>query len=73
MWSSYHASRSDTVGSPGKCTEALLPLFREKAVTPVMIGNGMKIVAIITHYLNLHQTPVLVVDQPLFALAKQVQ
>ena len=41
MWSIYHASRSDTVGSTEKCIEAMLPLFRDKAATPKMIRHGM--------------------------------
>lgn len=73
MWSSYHAARSDTVGQPEKGTEALLPLFHEKAATPEMIRHGMKVVKETTEHLNPHQVPVLVVDQPLYDLAKKMQ
>ena len=62
MWSSYHAARSDTVGQPEKCIEALLPLFHEKAATPEMIRHGMELVKETTEHLNLNQVPVLVVD-----------
>lgn len=73
MWSAYHAARSDVVGKPEKNIEALLPLFHEKASTPEMIRHGMKIVKDVTEHLNPHQVPVLVVDQPLYDLAKKVQ
>ena len=68
MWSSYHACRSDGIG---KCIEALLSLFRDKAASPGMIRHGMGLVKKITEYLNPQQIPVLVVDQPLFAIQKQ--
>lgn len=73
MWSSYHAARSDTVGQPEKCVEALLPLFHEKAATAEMIRHGMELVKKITEHLNPHQVPVLVVDQPLYDLSKKMQ
>lgn len=73
MWSSYHAARSDTVGQPEKGIEALLPLFHEKAATPEMIRHGMELVKKTTEHFNPHQVPVLVVDQPLYDLAKKMQ
>ena len=73
MWSSYHAARSDTVGQPEKNIEALLPLFHEKAATSGMIRHGMKMVKGTTEHLNPHQIPVLVMDQPLYDLAKETQ
>ena len=73
MWSSYHAARSDTVGQPEKCIEALLPLFHEKAATPEMIRHGMELVKKTTEHINPHQAPVLVVDQPLYGLAKKMK
>lgn len=48
MWSSFHAARSDVVGQPQKCIEALLSLFPEKAATPEMIRHGMELVKKIT-------------------------
>ena len=71
MWSSFHAARSDTVGQPEKSIEALLPLFHSKSATPEMIHHGMKIVKETTSHLNPCQIPVLVVDQPLYDLAKK--
>ena len=73
MWSSFHAARSDAVAQPEKSIEALLPLFHEKAATPEMIRHGMELVKKTTEHRNPHQIPVLVVDQPLYDLAKIMQ
>lgn len=73
VWSSYHASRSDAVGQNAKNIEALLPLFHEKAASPGMIRHGMNLVKQITDHLNPQQIPVLVVDQPLYDIAKKMQ
>ena len=73
MFSSYHAHRLDSIGVPEKCIETLLPLFHEKAATPGMIRHGMYLVKQLTEYLNPQQLPVLVVDQPLYDIAKKMQ
>ena len=38
-----------------------------------MIAHSIKVVRQAMHHLNPSQTPVIAVDQPLFALAKQIQ
>uniref|UniRef100_UPI00358F24FE uncharacterized protein n=1 Tax=Myxine glutinosa TaxID=7769 RepID=UPI00358F24FE len=73
MWSAYHASRSDAVGSTEKCIEAMLPLFSDKAATPKMIRHGMDLVKKTTEFLNPQQIPIMAVDQPLFDIAKKMQ
>ena len=73
MWSAYHASRSDAVGATEKCIEAMLPLFRDKAATPKMIRHGMDLIKKTTEFLNPQQIPIMVVDQPLFDIAKKMQ
>jgi len=52
---------------------ALLPLFQESAHTVAMIRHSMDVVKGAVEHLNTGQTPVLTFDQPLFALAKQIQ
>lgn len=52
---------------------ALLPLFREKSNTVAMITHITKTNAAAIGLLNPAQTPVLTLDQPLYAIAKQVQ
>ena len=73
MWSAYHAVRLDAVGSIEKCIEAMLPLFRDKAATPKMIRHGMNLIKKITEFLNPQLIPIMVVDQPLFDIAKKMQ
>ena len=51
----------------------LLPLFDEKAATPVMVKHSMDVQRKVTEYLNPGQVPVTACDKPLFAIAKSVQ
>ena len=57
--------------SPKKSIEALLPLFHDKAATPEMIHHGMNLLKKNTEHLNPQQVPAMVVDQPLYDLAKK--
>lgn len=47
-----------------------MPLFLECAHSVTMIKHSMNVVKSATEYLNPGQVPVLVMDQPLFAIAK---
>lgn len=71
-WSSYHSS-SDTLPTTVPAVTTLLPLFNDKAATPAMLKHGMTVVKDAITFLNPGQIPVIALDQPLFALAKQVQ
>ena len=51
----------------------LMPLFRESAHTMAMIKHGADVIMKATEFLNPGQSPVIHVDQPLFALLKQLQ
>ncbi|CAH0381202.1 unnamed protein product [Bemisia tabaci] len=51
----------------------LLPMFSEVAHTPAMIAHAMKIASESTEYLNKGQIPIMTCDEPLFAIAKQLQ
>ena len=52
---------------------ALLPLFLDSAHTVAMIRHSMDVVKNAVEHVNPGQTPVVTLDQPLFALAKQIQ
>jgi hypothetical protein len=52
---------------------ALLPLFQHAAHTPAMLQQSMGVIKAAVEKLNLSQTPVITVDQPLYALIKQLQ
>ena len=72
-WYAFHANRSDHIGKPYQCIEAILPLFHAKAATPEMIRHGMELIKKLTVDLNPTQIPVTTVDQPLYDLAKKNQ
>lgn len=71
-WSAYHSS-NDVLPKVYPAITSLLPLFNEKAATPAMIKHGMTVLKDAITFLNPGQVPVIALDQPLFALAKQVQ
>ncbi|KAK3910164.1 Nucleotide-binding protein Ldb0621, partial [Frankliniella fusca] len=70
-WSAFHASRQTLSKFPS--INALLPLFHENASSVSMIRHGMTVVRDAIKYLNPGQIPILVGDQPLFALGKLIQ
>ena len=70
-WSAFHAKR--TTEAKPKCHSSLLPLFQDSAHSLPMIHHGMTVVKQAVQFLNPGQTPVLACDQPLFALAKEIQ
>ena len=72
-WAAYHASQQDSEIPPTITPTALLPLFQESAHTVAMIRHSMNVVMSAVTHLNPGQTPVITFDQPLFALAKQIQ
>ena len=72
VWAAYHSSKQQVEKDP-QALSALLSLFYEKAATPAMIKHGMDVLKQAITFLNPAQIPVIVLDQPLFALAKMVQ
>lgn len=71
-WSAYHASIQEAVIPPA-AINALLPLFLDSAHSVAMIKHSMAIVQAAVQHLNSGQVPILAADQPLYALAKQIQ
>ena len=71
-WSAYHADIQQTVIPPA-AINALLPLFLDNAHSAAMIRHSMDLVRAAVHHLNPGQVPVLAADQPLYALAKEIQ
>ena len=71
-WSAYHASQN---GGPivYVSVTSLMPLPQESAHSVATIKHSMDKIEEATHILNPGQTHVMAVDQPLFALAKQIQ
>ena len=71
-WSAYHASHQSGITCPKGYT-ALLPLFEDSAHSIAMIRHSMTIAMAAIHHLNPGQIPVLACDQPLYAIAKNIQ
>ena len=71
-WEAYHASR-ERASKKSPCITSLLPLFKDDSKSPSMVRHGFDVIRRTTNFLNPLQTPVMEVDQPLFAIAKQIQ
>lgn len=73
-WSAYHAhhQRESSFNQVIGCG-ALLPLFPDSAHTVEMIRHSMNVISKAVKKVNADQTPVITFDQPLYAIAKQIQ
>ena len=71
-WSAFHAERDNRAANMSVIS-ALLPLFRHAANTPAMMRHSLIVIRDVFEKLNPSQTPILTVDQPLYALVKQLQ
>ena len=71
-WAVYHTSKAASTVQP-KCINVLLPLFHKKAHTVAMVCHSMTLVSQVIQHLNPGQIPVITMDQPLYALTKQIQ
>ena len=67
-WSAYQSA-----SVPAKALTSLLPLFRKHASLAAMIHHAMLLIKSQNEYLNPGQSPVMTVDQPLHAIAKEIQ
>ena len=71
-WSGYHASKQQQRNLK-PAVSSLLQLFQDESKSVAMIRHSMNIIKKTTEHLNPGQVPVIAVDQPLFAVAKQIQ
>ena len=69
-WSAHSASLQTTALSP-TATKSLLTLFEENAHSKAMIQQFMKLVKDAIPYINPGQTPIIGMNQAIYALAKQ--
>jgi len=69
-WAAYHASRQENP-QIGLTNVSLIPFFHEKSNSVAIISYIMNNNATATQFLNPVQTPVITMDQSLYALAKQ--
>ena len=71
-WAAYRASKS-SLSSHQPALISLLRMFTENAHSLAMIAHAINVISAAVKHLNPSQIPVVAVDQPLFALAKQIQ
>ena len=71
-WAAYNTSHQPA-GRRVICSSAIFPLFHESAHTAAMVKHTMDVVRKAVQHLNAGQTPVVTFDQPLYAIAKQIQ
>jgi len=73
-WAAYHAwSQQEALPDGNTAISALLPLFYDEAKSVAMIRHAMDVVRSAVGILNPSQIPIITCDQPLYALAKQIQ
>jgi hypothetical protein len=72
-WDAYHASKEPQLPDYEPAVTSLMPLFLENAHSAPTILHGMNVIRSGVELVNPGQTPVIAMDQPLFALAKQIQ
>ena len=73
-WSAYHASHQVTPPEDSDLAlSSMLPIFHVPAKSVAMIRHSMDILKTAVAILNPGQTPIITCDQPLYAVAKQIQ
>ncbi|KAK2558580.1 hypothetical protein P5673_018757 [Acropora cervicornis] len=71
-WGAFHSR--DLSSSPStSALSALLPLFPDQAKSIAMIRHAMDIIKLSVNHLNPGQVTVITLDQPLFAIGKEIQ
>ena len=71
-WAAFHTCCQPTTAYV-PVVISLLPMFYENAHSIVMILHAMNVIKAAVNHVNPGQTPVIVLDQPLFALGKLIQ
>ena len=70
-WAAYRASKTPlSIYKPA--IVPLLVMFTEDAHSLAMIAHSAKVIKVAVQHLNPLQTPAIALDQPLYALAKQI-
>ena len=71
-WSAFNAAKHGCP-SNSRFISAIMPLYYEQAKSVAMIQHGINVIKEATHLLNPNQIPIIAMDQPLYALAKEIQ
>ena len=74
FWATFHSNQEPPHDFEiTTCIRSLLPLFPDDSKSVAMIRHAVDVVQEAVHHLNPGQVPVLTLDQPLYAIAKQIQ
>ena len=71
-WSSYCASQRGS-SNQQPCLTSFLPLFKDDSKSGTILCPGLDIIKRLTFLLNPTQNSVVTMDEPLYAITKQVQ
>ena len=71
-WAAYQASHQPEQDITSDIS-ALLPLFQENSKSITMMCHSMDVIQQAIEHLSPGQVPVITVDQPLFAICKEIQ
>ena len=71
-WSAYSGKYATNVNII-KSISSMLPLFKEDSHSVTLMIHAFKLIKKVIDFLNPGQTPVMIIDQPLYAIAKNIQ
>lgn len=72
-WAAFDSHQPSCAPPSSVAISALLPLFPDQAKSIAMIRHAMAVIKLSVEQLNPGQVPVIAFDQPLFAVAKEIQ
>ena len=72
-FSAFHSRKEETPRKFKEDDSALLPIWRDDSKSPATICHGIRTVKKAIGFLNPDQTPVCTLDQPLYAISKNLQ
>ena len=72
-WAAYHSRRQKEQDDTQQAISSLLPLFPDDSKSVAMIRHAVEMIRRAVTHLNPGQVPVIALDQPLYAVAKQIQ
>eukprot|EP00794_Sanderia_malayensis_P004062 gene4062-4614_t len=71
-WAAYYSGEQDSPPHP-PCKNTMLPLLKDSINSKAVVCHLMKIIAKTLTTVNPEQSPTITADQPVYALAKQIQ
>ena len=72
-WAGYHSNLEEEKEYTEHSISSLLPLFPDESKSVAMIRHAVDMIRRAVTHLNPGQVPVIALDQPLYAVAKQIQ